>query len=95
MRKHDTAPIQAFLDTIEQGKHKRSEDFKKIEAWRDGLIAGNDQLVEEIVQQLHGIDQQHLIGLMKQAREELARKNPSPKAARALFRYLNTASQQP
>jgi ribosome-associated protein len=49
MRKYDTTAIAEFLHTIEEGNHKRTIAFKKIETWRDELVAGNDQVLETIL----------------------------------------------
>jgi len=94
MRKHDPAPIQDALQCIEQGTRKQTEDHLKREKWRDELIAGNDPLIDEILMQLPRTDRQHLTGLVQNARQERATKNPVPKAARALFRYLTRSAPQ-
>jgi len=88
MRKHDTTPIQDCLRRIEQGTHRQTEDHQKRERWRDELIAGNDLLIEEILIQLPHGDRKQLTDLVQKARQERAAKNPVPKAARILFRYL-------
>jgi ribosome-associated protein len=92
MRKHDPAPIQDALQRIEQGTYKQTEDHQKREKWRDELIAGNDLLIEEILIQLPHADRQQLTDLVQKARQERAAKNPVPKAARALFRYLTRSA---
>jgi ribosome-associated protein len=92
MRKYDPAPIQDALQCIERGTHKQTEDHQKREKWRDELIAGNDLLIEEILIQLPQGDRQQLKDLVQKARQERAEKNPVPKAARALFRYLTRSA---
>jgi len=92
MRKHDPAPIQEALERIEQGSRKQTEDHQKREKWRDELIAGNDLLIEEILIQLPHADRQQLTDLVQKARQEGAAKNPVPKAARTLFRYLTRSA---
>jgi ribosome-associated protein len=92
MRKHDPAPIQDALRRIEQGTRAEAEDHQKREKWRDELIAGNDLLLEEILIQLPSADRQHLTGLIQNARQERAEKNPVTKAARILFRYLTRSA---
>ena len=89
MRKYDPAPIREFLDTMEEGSHKRTAESKKNEKWRDDLVAGNDALIEEILAERPQMDRRELTGLVRQAREERVKKNPTPKAFRALFRCLN------
>lgn len=95
MRKHDPKPIQEALQRIEEGGLTQSTEHKTAEKWRDALIAGNDQLIEEISASLPHADKQHLISLVRKAREDLVEKSLGPKAARALFRYLHKMQQQP
>jgi len=93
MRKRDPAPIQDALERMEQGTHKHTEDHQKREQWRDELIAGNDLLIEEILIQLPRADRQQLTDLVQKARQERAEKNPVPKAARTLFKYLSRSER--
>jgi ribosome-associated protein len=92
MRKHDPAPIQDHLRRM--GIYRQTEDHQKREEWRDELIAGNDLLIEEVLLQLPHADRQQLTDLVHKARQERAAKNPVPKAARILFRYLTRCSLQ-
>ena len=94
MRKHDAAPIQDALRRKEQGTREQTEDHQKREEWRDELIAGNDLLIEEVLMQLPHADRQQLTDLVQKARQERAAKNPVPKAARILFRYLTRSALQ-
>ncbi len=92
MRKYDTTEIQALLRSIEEGNHKRTMAFKQIETWRDELVAGNDQVLETILAERPQADRRRLLDLVRKARDERSRNVPSPKASRALFRYLNSIS---
>lgn len=94
MRKYDTAAIREILDTIEEGNHKRTVAFKQIETWRDELVAGNDQVLETILTERPHADRRQLLDLVRKARDERSRNAPSPKASRALFRYLNSISPE-
>jgi len=94
MRKYDTAAIAEFLHTIEEGNHKRTIEFKKIETWRDELVAGNDEVLETVLAERPQADRRRLSDLVRKARDERSRNAPSPKASRELFRYLNSLSQE-
>ncbi len=87
MRKIDPVPVQEALDGIEQGYYKNTLSFKEIEKWRDGLIAGNETLIEEILGKCHDADRKQIEKLVQRARKEKEHKTP-PGASRALFRYL-------
>lgn len=95
MRKYDPKPVHEALQRIEQGGLTQSAEHKKAEKWRDELIAGSDPLIEEIIVKLPHADRQRLTSLVQKAREERVEKTSSPKAARALFRYLHKTAQQP
>jgi ribosome-associated protein len=94
MRKHDPSAIRELLHTIEEGNHKRTAAFKQIEAWRDELVAGNDQVLETVMSERPQADRRQLLDLVRKARDERSRNAPSPKASRALFRYLNSLSPE-
>ncbi len=87
MRKIDPAPVQEAIDDIEQGSYKKTLEFKETERWRDELIAGNRELLEEILVQYPSADRQQLSQLIRNALKERTDNKP-PKAFRILFRYL-------
>ena len=47
MRSVDTEPIEKALLEIEQGAYRQAKTFHRIERWRDQLVAGADDVVEE------------------------------------------------
>ncbi|MBC8412395.1 MAG: DUF615 domain-containing protein [Nitrospira sp.] len=87
MRHIETEPIQGALDHIEAGNHKKALQFKAIETWRDQLIAGDNALLEQIIQDCPGAERQKLSQLVRQAKKEVGNNKP-PKAVKSLFRYL-------
>jgi ribosome-associated protein len=87
MRKIDSDSIQQAVDHIEQGNHKKALEFKETEQWRDELISGNNELLEEILENHVNADRQQLSQLVRNARKEVGNNKP-PKSSRALFKYL-------
>ncbi|UCH80298.1 MAG: DUF615 domain-containing protein [Nitrospiraceae bacterium] len=87
MRKIDTDPIQQAVDRFEQGNYKKALEFRETEQWRDELIAGNNELLEEILLNNNNADRQQLSQLVRNARKEIDNSKP-PKSSRALFRYI-------
>lgn len=87
MRKIDSEPIQQAVDQIEQGSYRKALEFKETEQWRDELIAGNNELLEEILENHINADRQQLSQLVRNARKEAGNNKP-PKSSRVLFRYL-------
>jgi ribosome-associated protein len=89
MRKVDAEPIEQALLEIEQGNYRQARTFHRIEAWRDRLVGGDDDLIDEIVDALPEASRQRLGQLVRSARKE-KEKNAPPKSARNLFRYLRS-----
>jgi len=95
MRKYDPQPVQDALQRLEQGNREQSAEHRKIEMWRDELIAGNDLRIEQFVLQFPLADRLELTVLVQKAREERALDAPAPGASRSLFRYLHRSALRP
>ena len=87
MRKIDPAPVREAIDGIEQGNYRKAIEFKETERYRDELMAGNKELMDEILLKYPSADRQQLSQLVRNALKE-RKDNKPPKAFRALFRYL-------
>jgi ribosome-associated protein len=88
MRQAELEPIRKALDDISRGQRLDAQRFHKIEQWRNGLIDGNDEILEDLLAQFPDADRQRLRQCVLNARKEKAADQP-PKASRALFRYLS------
>lgn len=91
MRSVDVAPIEQALLEIEQGAYRQARSFQRLETWRDRLVAGDEELMDELLATFPEADRQRLGQLVRSARKEKA-KNAPPKSARNLFRYLKAVS---
>lgn len=91
LRQIDTEPIRQALENIRRGDLVKAQAFKRIEAWRDTLRDGNDEIVEEILSVCPGGDRQQLRQLSRNARREV-RKGKGNAASRKLFKYLRQIS---
>ncbi|MHC1743180.1 MAG: ribosome biogenesis factor YjgA [Syntrophobacteraceae bacterium] len=87
MREADPEPIQKALEAIGRGQRTDAQLFRRLEHWRDELVAGNDAVQDEILNLYADADRQRLHQLVLNARKE-TRENKGPKSSRALFRYL-------
>jgi ribosome-associated protein len=87
MRSVDVVPIQQALTEIEQGAYLQRKAFHRVEDWRDRLVAGDDDLMMDLLREFPGADRQRLGQLVRSARKEKQDDRP-PKSARNLFRYL-------
>jgi ribosome-associated protein len=88
MRRVDAKPIEQALTAIDQGDYQRAKAFHRIEAWRDQLVGGNDEVIHEIINLYPDADRQRLWQLVRSARKAVQNNAPR-KSARHLFRYLN------
>ena len=87
LRRLDVAPIKKALDNIQRGDLQKAQAFKRVEAWRDMLRAGNDDIIEEILAACPAADRQQLRQLTRNARREVG-KGAETAASRKLFKYL-------
>ena len=93
MRRLDPEPIQKAFERLDQGKKKEAWAFKQTEMWRDRLVGGDDELMEELNRRFPRIDSRQLSQLALSAREEMERRRP-PRSTRALFRYLRSLLEE-
>ncbi len=87
MRDVDTAPIRSYLDDIRNGRAATTKAFHQVELWRDTLVGGDDDLVDELFNRFPAMDGQRFRQLVRNARKEKAT-GAKPKAFRELFRML-------
>lgn len=88
MQEQDTDAIRLELSRQQQPSRQQTEQLHQLEAWRDGLIADNPDVIAELMQQFPEIDRQYLMQLARNARAEAERQKP-PRSARQLFQYLS------
>ena len=86
MNEEDVEAIQLQLKLLAQPIQQANEEFHKLEEWRDQLIAGDNELMNKLVDEI-GADRQHIRQLIRNANKE-AQQNKTPKASRLLFKYL-------
>lgn len=93
MRDIDVAHIRDVLDRTGQHAAHEQRRFHDLERKRDALVAGDDQVMEQIIAETPEIDIQHFRQLVRQSRKEQAAGKP-PATARKLFRYLRELSEK-
>ncbi len=86
MEEEDIETIQLELKQLALPQQKEVKEFHQIEHWRDQLIAGDSNLIEQLVADINA-DRQHIRQLIRNANKE-AQQNKPPKSSRLLFQYL-------
>ena len=93
MRETDMEPIEKALELIELGQKVDAKDFLKVEKWRDELVMGNRETLDELIELYPELDRQHINQLVRNANKE-AKEGKTPKSSRVLFKYLRELLDQ-
>jgi ribosome-associated protein len=90
MRKLEDSELDTIRAALEQDKdtvRREAAALHRVEQWRERLIEGGDEALNEFIARHPQADRQHLRALARQARSERERNKP-PHAARELFRVM-------
>jgi ribosome-associated protein len=87
MPKEDEASIRTMLHKLQQPHKDEIKAFHQLEQWRDQLLLGDQDLLNELASKFVNFDRQHARQLIRNAKKE-QEKNKPPKSARLLFKYL-------
>ena len=87
MQEEDVNAIQLELARQKQPSKQQTAELHQLEQWRDRLIACDEGLLTDLIDQFPVIDRQHIRQLVRNAANEQKRNKP-PKSARLLFKYL-------
>ena len=86
MRRTDAAPIRAQLDALSSGSAQSAAAHRRVEAWREKLLA-DDGALTEFASAFPGSDLQQIRTLIRNAKRERDAGNP-PHSYRELFRLI-------
>ncbi|HIO92912.1 MAG TPA: DUF615 domain-containing protein [Leucothrix mucor] len=87
MQEEDQEAIREALRLIKLPHQESVDKFHQLEIWRDQLIAGDNAVFEDIINNHSAADRQYIRQLIRNANKEAAQ-NKTPKASRLLFKYL-------
>lgn len=90
MRKIDVEPIREALDARRARERAEALRFRRVEQWRDRLLAGEPGARDRLLEELPQLDVARIERLVAEARREREAQAP-PRAARELFRLLREA----
>lgn len=87
MQKEDEESVRSTLHNLQQPHKNEVKAFHQLEQWRDQLLQGDQDLLDELVNKYENYDRQHIRQLIRNAKKEQGQNKPS-KSARLLFKYL-------
>lgn len=90
MRELDAAPIREQLDALSGNSAQAAAAHRRMEAWRERLLA-DDAALTEFAAEHPGADMQSLRALIRNSRKEQKEGKP-PRAYRDLFRMIKECS---
>lgn len=93
MREVNTDRVEELLENYREGRDANSATFQEIESWRDRLLEGDNDLLQELVEMLPKMDVQHVRQLIRNAIKEKETNKP-PKNSRTLFRLLRELREE-
>jgi ribosome-associated protein len=88
MRSVDLEPIRAALAARSEHAARDTQQFKRVEHWRDRLIAEGAPALDELMQWRPGMDRAEWLKRIAAAQTERARLGTGGAASRDLFRAL-------
>lgn len=94
MQEEDIDAIRRRLSQFDQCHQQATDEQHQIEQWRDELLAGDNNLMNELVEKFSNADRQHLRQLVRNANKEIKHNKP-PKSSRLLFKYLRDLQKTP
>jgi ribosome-associated protein len=88
MRSVDLEPIRTALAARSEHAARNTQQFKRIEHWRDRLVAEGATALDELMQWRSGMDRAEWLKRVAAAQAERARLGSGGAASRELFRAL-------
>ena len=88
MRGMDLDPIRAALASRGQEAARETQRFKRVEHWRDRLIAEGIPALDELMQQRPGMDREEWVARVAAAAAERQKLGATGAKSRELFRHL-------
>jgi ribosome-associated protein len=87
MQEEDETAIRSALEELRKPHKQEVEQFHEVEQWRDHLLQGDQDLINDLAEKFEGFERQRVNQLIRNAKKEQSNNKP-PKSARLLFKYL-------
>jgi len=92
LRGSDLEEAYAILERIDASSREHNLHFHELERWREQLVSGDSNIIDEIAGKHPQVDRQHLRQLTRLAQQEASAGKP-PAHFRKLFQYLRELSE--
>lgn len=93
MRSRDIEPLAAQLKLVLHKHDIHSAAFKRMEKWRDTVIADGDNGINAFMEEYPHADRHHMRQLVRNVANE-QKKNKPPASFRAIFKYIREVVDQ-
>jgi ribosome-associated protein len=87
MRQEDCDRIRELLALWKDGNRQGTAQLNQVKAWRDAIVLGSDEAVDEVLLAIPSLPRDSLVSLAASARKEQAEARP-PRDGRRLFRLI-------
>jgi len=84
---NDIETIKSKIAGMKEQRDKQIKNFHIIESLRDRVLAGGDDIIQEVMERFPGADRQQLRNLQRAAQKEKV-PGTNIKTTKAMFRYL-------
>ena len=92
MRDVDFEDIQKQYEDFSHKHDLNNAHFKRLEKWRDRILAEGDKALNELITEFPQVDRQHLRQLIRKAKKEQETGKP-PTTYRQIYKYLRDLSE--
>ena len=87
LKNEDADQVEQLFSRMDDEHLQDTHHFHRLERWRERLLQGDDEVLNELLDVCQNADRQHLRQLIRAGKKELA-ENKTPAAQRKLFKYL-------
>lgn len=87
LSKEDADQVSELFARMDNAHMQDTQHFHRLERWRDRLLGGEDEVINELLDICPNADRQQLRQLIRQGKKEQELTKP-PAAQRKLFKYL-------
>jgi len=93
IRNLDDETLEPQLNRILHMHDIHNAEFKRMEKWREAMMEGGDDVINNFMEQYPLTDRHHLRQLIRNAKKEKQNNKP-PAAYRQIFKYIREISEQ-